>query len=110
MKTINEMREKVVNIFGLEHFNTQFFIEDCEKNMSISYLNWKFDLMVLLDKINHTEIAHALIEINHSKTVVVELKNKTFDFYATAFMEIQRAVEKVYTDCKFIKILDIIIE
>ena len=108
MKTVEIMRKKVINIFGLEHWNTVMFLEDCENNMPLQILNWKFDLMMLLNKINQTEIAHAIVEINHQTVVVVELKNKTFDFYATAFRAIQNEIEKVFSDCQSMEILDII--
>lgn len=110
IKTIEELKNECVNLFGLEHANTKSFFNDCEIFSSIKYLNEILEEMKMYNKINNCEIAHAIVQLPDGRIVVVELVNKHYDFYATAFVAIKQAIDNKYSEFKFIDVLDIITE
>jgi hypothetical protein len=110
MLTIKQLQDECVNFFGLEHKNTRSFFMDCENVSDVDYLNARLQEMKRYEKINNSKIAHIIVQVDAKDVVVVELYNKSYDFYATAFVDIRRAVAKFRPQLDFIEILDIIIE
>ena len=107
-KTIEELKNECVRIFGLDHWNTKSFFDDCEIIKSVNYMNEKLNEMKMFQKINECEIAHVMVRLSTDEIVTVELVNKSFDFYASAFMAIKNAIDDKYFGIEYIEILDII--
>lgn len=108
MKTIEELKNECVRIFGLEHDNTKVFFQDIELNLNVEYYAELLEQMIMYDKINHCEIAHVIVRTSTNKIVVVEMVNKFFDFYASAFVAIRNAIEQIEPNLYYIEILNII--
>ena len=109
MKTIEELRNECIRIFGLEHKNTQTFLRDCEFDVfSIEYLQQILNDMIMYQKINECEVAHAIVKLSTGKVVVVELVNQSFDFYASAWRAINDSIREKYMAVDYIEVLDII--
>ena len=108
MKTIEELKNECVQIFGLDHLNTKSFFNDCEDFSYVDYLEEILNDMKMYQKINECEIAHAIVKLNTGEIVVVELVNQYFDFYATAFVAIREAITNKYFGINHIDVLDII--
>lgn len=108
LKTIDDLKNECVRIFGLEHPNTQSFFQDCEYVSNVEYLEGILKEMLMYEKINHSEVAHAIVELSTGDTVVVELINKHFDFYASAWQAISNTIRSEYMAAEFINVLDII--
>ena len=109
MKTIEDLKNECIRIFGLEHKNTQTFLRGCEIDVfSVEYLQQILNDMIMYQKINECEIAHAIVKLSTGKVVVVELVNQSFDFYASAWRAINDNIRRKYTDIKYIDVLDII--
>lgn len=108
MKTIEDLKNKCVRIFGLEHSNTRSFFEECEWGLGVEYMQEELNEMIMYQKINECEIAHAIVELSTGEIVVVELINKSFDFYASAFVAIMNVIKDKYFGIEHIVVLDII--
>lgn len=108
MKTIEELKNECARIFGLEHSNTRTFFEECEWGLSFEYMLEELKEMIMYQKINECEVAHAIVELSTGETVVVELINKSFDFYASAWRAINDIIREKYMAIEFINVLDII--
>lgn len=108
LKTIEDLKNECVRIFGLEHENTKSFFQDCEYVSNVEYLESILKEMLMYEKINNSEVAHAIVELSTGDTVVVELINKHFDFYASAWQAIDDIIRYKYMAVDFIQVLDII--
>ena len=109
MKTIEELKNECIRIFGLEHKNTQTFLRDCEIDVfSVEYLQQILNDMIMYQKINECEVAHAIVKLSTNEVVVVELVNQSFDFYASAWRAINDSIRRKYIGIKYIDVLDII--
>lgn len=113
MKTLKELQNECIAIFGMEHSNTVAFFEYCsrwEGLFDTSYLAEKLEEMKMYHKINTNKVTHAIVQVDGGRVVVVELVNKEYDFYASAFVDIFFAIKDKYKNMEFIKVLDIIAE
>lgn len=108
LKTIEDLKNECVRIFGLEHRNTQTFFQDCEWGLSFNYMLEELNEMIKYQKINESTVAHAIVELNTGEIVVIELVNQYFDFYATAFVTILDMIKEKYFGVEYITVLDII--
>ena len=109
MKTIEELKNECVRIFGLEHENTKTFFQDCEYGiLSVNAMQDELNEMLMYQKINECEIAHAIVKLSTGNVVIVELINQSFDFYASAWRAINDSIRRKYIDIKYIDVLDII--
>lgn len=107
-KTIEDLKNECVRIFGLEHKNTKTFFQDCDFRLSFNYLLKELNEMIMYQKINECEVAHAIVKLSTGVIVVVELVNQSFDFYASAWRAINDIVREKYMAVEFINVLDII--
>lgn len=109
MKTIEDLKNECVRIFGLEHHNTKTFFRDCEFGiLNFEYMQKELNEMIMYQKINECEVAHAIVQLSTGRIVVVELVNQSFDFYASAWRAINDIIREKYMAVKFINVLDII--
>ena len=109
MKTIDELKNECIRIFGLEHENTQTFLRGCEFDVfNVEYLQSILNDMIMYQKINECKIAHAIVKLSTGEVVVVELVNQSFDFYASAWRAINDSIRRKYIGIKYIDVLDII--
>lgn len=110
MKTIEELKNECIRIFGLEHENTKSFFQDCEYCNNIEYLKGILKEMQMYQQINECEIVHAIVELSTGEIIVVELINQNFDFYASAWCAINDIIRDKYMAVDYITVLDIITE
>lgn len=109
MKTIEDLKNECIRIFGLEHENTKAFFRYCDSGtLSFEYMLRRLNEMIMYQKINECEVAHAIVKISTGHIVVVELVNQSFDFYASAWRAIHDNIRKKYMAIDFITVLDII--
>lgn len=110
-KTIEDLKNECVSIFGLEHENTKTFFQDCEFGiLSFENMQKQLNEMKMYQKINECEVAHAIVKLSTGHIVVVELVNQSFDFYASAWRAIDDIIREKYMAVEFITVLDIITE
>lgn len=107
-KTIEDLKNECVRIFGLEHHNTKTFFEQCEWDLSFEYMQKELNERIMYQKINECEIAHAIVELSTGIVVVVELVKQNFDFYASAWRAISDIIRDKYMTVEYITVLDII--
>lgn len=109
LRTIEDLKNECIRIFGLEHENTIVFFRYCDcGKLSFDYLLEILNEMIMYQKINECEVAHAIVKLSTSVVVVVELVNQSFDFYASAWKAIDEIIRKKYMAVDFITVLDII--
>ena len=109
MKTIEELKNECIRIFGLEHENTKTFFQDCEYGiLSANAMQDELNEMIMYQKINECEVAHAIVKLSTGNVVVVELVNQSFDFYASAWSAINDIIREKYMAVDYIEVLDII--
>jgi hypothetical protein len=107
-KTIEDLKNECVKIFGLEHHNTRIFFEECEWGLSFEYMQEELNEMIMYQKINECEVAHAIVKLSTGVVVVVELVNQSFNFYANAWRAIRDIIKEKYMAVEYITVLDII--
>lgn len=110
MKTMEDLKNECVKIFGLEHSNTRTFFEECEWGLGVEYMQNELDEMKMYQKINECEVAHAIVQLSTGIIVVVELVNQSFNFYASAWRAISDIIRNKYMAVDYITVLDIITE
>lgn len=110
LKTIEDLKNECVRIFGLEHSNTRTFFEECEWGLDVEYMQNELNEMKMYQKINECEVAHAIVKLSTGHIVVVELVNQSFNFYASAWHAISNIIRDKYMAVEYITVLDIITE
>lgn len=108
LKTIEDLKNECVRVFGLEHPNTRTFFEECEWDLSFEYMLELLNEMIMYQKINECEVAHAIVKLSTGHIIVVELVNQSFDFYASAWRAINDIIRDKYMAVEYITVLDII--
>lgn len=108
LKNIEDLKNECVRIFGLEHSNTRTFFEECEWGLSFEYMLEELNEMIMYQKINECEVAHAIVKLSTGHIVVVELVNQSFNFYANAWRAINDIIREKYMAVEFIDVLNII--
>lgn len=109
-KTIEDLKNECVRVFGLEHPNTRTFFEECDWNLSFEYMLELLNEMIMYQKINECEVAHAIVKLSTGHIIVVELVNQSFNFYASAWRAISDIIRDKYMAVEYITVLDIITE
>lgn len=108
-RTIEDLKNECVKIFGLEHKNTKSFFQDCEFGiLSFDSMLQELNEMIMYQKINECEVAHAIVKLSTGNVIVVELVNQSFDFYARAWCAINDIIRDKYMAVEYIDVLDII--
>ena len=111
LKTVEDLKNECVKIFGLEHENTKSFFQDCEFGiLSFDSMLQELNEMIMYQKINECEVAHAIVKLSTGHIIVVELVNQSFDFYASAWRAISDVIREKYMAVEYIDVLDIITE
>lgn len=108
LKTIEDLKNECVRVFGLEHSNTRTFFEECEWDLSFEYMLELLNEMIMYQKINECEVAHAIVKLSTGHIIVVELVNQSFNFYASAWRAISDIIRDKYMAVEYITVLDII--
>lgn len=119
IKTVEEMKNDIVSIYGLEHPNTVYFFEKTEQTCGFITDNlikiYYHEILTTAPIFNGCEIAHINIELEFeeiTKLTTIELINPNYKDYIDLCIDIEQAIIDIYgydayKDC-FVNIVNVI--
>lgn len=114
---IKQMQDNIINVFGFEHPNTEYFFKFCEMFKAFEDIikceyNQIMDThKIVTDNYNYAHIHIAICDgytDDVMRTITIEFKGKQFNSYIEIIKEIENIILNNAND--YISIIDIIVE